>query len=294
MRSSGNKATLAFAVQGSNDSLQRWIDMLRLSRASDVVTFFLLSYQAPLQCAAYANLDLHCGHAPGSSWGEGRNRLGRMIYRTEQQRNYEFKYWVFTDSDTHSMECGEGCDGMDPASYGARAMCCWDKIFWFLLGHQGFAMVSVSPFYHSQQQWTYVRHQCPDGYVHAFHRAFVPLALPYATIEDERSWFSSSQFLYRVAIPCLPNSFATLGGYWQTYGKNEHAEYPRNMAPYTLEEMGEHLEAEYGQSSPTNVGLYPNTIELPRQQYMEVASAAATNVSISSDPKNASWAAHEP
>ena len=77
----GNKAVLAFAVQGSNDSLHNWINMLRLSHASDAVSFFLLSYQAPLQCATYASLDLHCGYGPGTSWGEGRNRLGRMIYR---------------------------------------------------------------------------------------------------------------------------------------------------------------------------------------------------------------------
>ena len=82
--------------------------------------------------------------------------------------------------------------------------------------------VSVSPFYYTHTEWTGVRHQCPDGYVHAMHRSFVPLALPYVTAQDERSWFGASQFVYHVAKPCLPDAFITLGGYWQDYGKNEH------------------------------------------------------------------------
>ena len=49
--------------------------------------------------------------------------------------------------------------------------------------------------------------------------------------------------------------------------------------------MGQHLEAEFGQSSPTSVNLYPKIIEPPRQQYMEVGDCSSKIINPADSPK---------
>lgn len=71
---------------------------------------------------------------------------------------------------------------------------------------------------------------CLDARANAFHRAAVPLFIPYLTNLDGRSWWMSQQLLFYFAKHCLPHmSSVQISGFASRNSQSDP--YPRGLLP---------------------------------------------------------------
>ena len=106
-----------------------------------------------------------------------------------------------------------------------------DLFVQFLLGPQQFAMVAISAWEQNPEAYSHFsQHECPDAMLNAFHRAAVPVLLPYNDALEDVSWWYSQEILFHLAYGCVKGGIVTLGGYSMLRSDTEHAEYPKRDA----------------------------------------------------------------
>lgn len=69
---------------------------------------------------------------------------------------------------------------------------------------------------------------CTDAALQAFHRAVVPVTMPYIELLEESSWWSSQAMLFFVTLNCFPSYAVYQQG--MHFIKNTHSSYPKNRS----------------------------------------------------------------
>lgn len=219
---------VAFGTQGKCVDVLPWADIISKQHLSYQIDFFFLVFDVdPQECLPGYDV-LRSQHSliysPGSTWNAGRNSIAKNMHMQELTSGTQYKYWVFADQDARYLDC-EYCKHMP---LNDRVSCCYDHFLHFLLGPQQFAVVALNANQQDANAYAdFSRHECVDAQLNAFHRAAVPLLLPYTTELDNTSWWYSQYILYHVSYGCLRGGIVTLGGFVWT--ESEHSSYPKGV-----------------------------------------------------------------
>ena len=228
-RSEATQRMVAIATQGMCSGAESWLELLLQLHHYHNVNFFYLAYdEDPATCLSNLPISgkVHLIYGPNSTWTTGRNMLAKAIYKTEEESGYFHKYWVLLDSDMKRLEC-HYCRHR-PGSM--MPSCCFDNFLQFLVGPQQFAMVAINIWEQSEPAHAqFHRHDCPDAALNAFHRAALPVILPYNSRLDNSSWWSSQEVVFHLGHACLKGGIVTLGGFSVPAEHMEHDDYPRGL-----------------------------------------------------------------
>ena len=220
---------VALAVQGKCKDFLFWQNLLTHQHNTYQVDLIFLTFDTPADtCHDTQSADMNSTamYGPNTTWASGRNLLAKAIYKKEQLMRKKYKYWIMSDTDVRRLRC-HNCRHVEEHSMLA---CCFDLFVQFLLGPQQFAVVAINEFQqHPEAHNRFSQHECPDGMLNAFHRAAVPVLLPYNDALDHVSWWSSQEILFHLASGCVKGGVVTLGGYSFHHLGAEHAEYPRGL-----------------------------------------------------------------
>ena len=224
-----NPGRVALAVQGKCKDYLLWQDLLTHQHNTYQVDLIFLTYDAQAHTcndAQSKTMNSTAVYGPNTSWASGRNLLAKAIYQKERLMRSKYKYWIMSDTDVRRLRC-HNCRYVEEH---AMLACCFDLFVQFLLGPQQFAVVAINEFQqHPEAHNHFSQHECPDGMLNAFHRAAVPVLLPYNNALDDVSWWSSQEILFHLASSCVKGGVVTLGGYSFQHSGAEHAEYPRGL-----------------------------------------------------------------
>ncbi len=184
-----SQARVALAVQGECLDLPLWQTLLSRQHHLHQIQLFFLAYDKhPKECQlpGFPSDPSALIHGPNTTWTGGRNALAKAIYWAEQGQGLTFKYWLFADADMVHLEC-HYCRHLEGEFQPA---CCYDQLVHFLLGSGQFAVVAVNAYQQDEgAHGLFSRHECPDAMLNAFHRAAVPILLPYDGGLDSISWW---------------------------------------------------------------------------------------------------------
>ena len=229
MRTCQSKAALPLLCRGKCNDFLLWQDLVAHQHNAYQVDLFFLVFEAQVDVchdAASSVLNSTVVYGPNTTWSSGRNMLAKAIYRKEQTMGSEYKYWIMSDSDVRRLKC-HNCRhrGGDK-----EASCCFDLFVQFLLGPQQFAMVAINEYDQNPEAYSHFsQHECPDAMLNAFHRAAVPVLLPYNDAMEDVSWWLSQEILFHLTYGCVKGGVVTLGGYSLLETDTEHAKYPRGL-----------------------------------------------------------------
>jgi hypothetical protein len=139
---------------------------------------------------------------PGTTWTQGRNLLAAQAIRKERKREKKYDYWIFLDDDV-SPRCGGGEHMEQLLGTGD----CWQKVFNFIRSDKVPEKVSTIALpYDKSGPPGFVGVSNSDAMFAAFKREKVPYLLPYATIREGGSEWTSQAALYCIIQTCMKSS----------------------------------------------------------------------------------------
>lgn len=139
---------------------------------------------------------------PGTTWTQGRNLLAAQAVRKERKREKKYDYWIFIDDDVSPV-----CEGGEPMEQFFGKGNCWQKLFNFISSDQVPEKVSTLALaYKNSGPSGFVGVSNTDAMFAAFKREKVPYLLPYATIREGGSEWTSQAALFCAIQTCMKSS----------------------------------------------------------------------------------------
>lgn len=239
---------IAIATEGRSTEIILWLELLHHMESKSHVNLFLLAYDAPLESQLCSNHSrVICMFAPNSTWTSGRNILARTMSQFEKKnQNHHgneryFKYWLFGDQDMVILNnCGEATHCKPPEYPGNSiklAACCYDIAVKTLLIHEiQYAAVNFVNYEIYRQNYSRVDYlgfshvDCSDGALNAFHRAAVPVILPYIEMLDDQSWWESQRMHFHLITGCFPG-YSVYSNIFELQTTTAHSNYPTGLVP---------------------------------------------------------------
>ena len=225
---------IAIAVMGQASTFSRWHQILSEQQAmqsKEQLSFIYGAYDKPVsdegmqRCAEQVRFhSCHAEYIPNTTWTQGRNMLARHILKIEEQKNWEFDFWIFADDDLMLV--------LDDATSKKKSEGeLWQNVLDQL--NQAFLLPtrSISQFtaYRAKSntlsQGGWVGVSTYDANLAVFSRWAVPYLLPYTTpLPGDSEWISQAA-LFCVTQTCFPKSVAVFPDI-VSYN-SLHREYPK-------------------------------------------------------------------
>ncbi len=222
--SSTERKDILVVTMGQKDAMSVWTE--RLGEIDATLSLLYASYDEVIEeafpkCEFENGLVCQTAFIPHTTWTQGRNLLAAEALRMEKRRGKEYDYWLFLDDDV-DVVCYGGQERMNEV-LGEGS--CWQKVFNYIGGdnvpenastialpggHYGFKAVSNA-----------------DAMFTAFKRSHVPYVLPYPTLPEGASEWTSQAGVFCVMQACMPSSVAMIP---YVGGRNgSHREYNRGL-----------------------------------------------------------------
>eukprot|EP01035_Chromulina_nebulosa_P017895 gene17895-23512_t len=159
---------------------------------------FVSSNDKPLSANDCSHKGIQCEFNLNNDWVQARNKLVKKVYEYENSIGYEFKYWLFADSNTLNVTCLAHNTG--PIAH--KSSSCIARFVHFLLARTSYAQVYLIP--STRNNELEVREVfCGNSFFHAIHRAAVPILLPYVQSKDKQYNYESQSILSLISNGCL-------------------------------------------------------------------------------------------
>jgi hypothetical protein len=248
-----SKQTLiAIAPQGSASALMHWIGNASVwnERLKDAVGvhLFVGSFDKEVSCpdsgGNAARSYCEFVNLRNTTWTTGRNKQAHAILRHERKMRRQYKYWVFVDEDTLTLECAPKFSNGMPRTPDDP---CWVTLLdmWARADYPIATTTMNANNLLSVDEVVVTKTY--DAMINAFHRRAVPVFLPYISKMDNRSWWASQAILFHLTSGCLTGSgFVRFMGFTTSSVYQKHTAYP-NGRDYTREEsLAVELRTKYG------------------------------------------------
>ena len=159
-------------------------------------------------------------YIPNTTWTEGRNLMLKEAIDLEKEREKEYDFWLLADDD-FTVNCAVEADIIH--GYGS----CWQKLFNFVGSEHVKSDKVSSVFFSPTSKLELAATSYTDAILAIFKRSSVPYLLPYATLEDGNSEWSSQAALFCLMETCYKQT--TLMAPLISGINKEHRDYIRGL-----------------------------------------------------------------
>lgn len=179
------------------------------------------------------NDTLHTIFIHGTTWTQGRNMMLAEAVRLERHFGKEYKYWVLLDDDVEFV-CQDTSVSSNDTLY-EHGQFCWNKFLNVLKNDDDLVPQKATTVVVNKGN-KYMAHHIAasnaDAFVAAFKRDSVPYLLPYATLKEGESQWTSQAVLYCIMWTCLKQSTYFIPFMSAVNGKHRPYQRGRNITAY--------------------------------------------------------------
>ncbi len=213
-------------TMGEKDAMSVWTE--RLGKIDASLTLLYASYDKVIEeafpkCGDEHGLICQTAFIPHTTWTQGRNLLAAEALRMEKRRGKEFDYWLFLDDDV-DLQCDiRREDSNKLLGEGS----CWQKAFNYIGSDnvpENVSTISVA----GRVPEGFEALSNADAMFAAFKRSHVPYLLPYVTLPEGGSQWTSQCALFCIMETCAPNSVVYIP-YVKEGSNGAHREYVRGL-----------------------------------------------------------------
>ncbi len=190
-------------IMGEKSTFPMWLERLGSIDGSLSLLFGSFDEKIP-QDACENDYDLPCQVAfiNGTTWTEGRNLLAGEAVRKEFGRKKKYDYWMFLDDDVEA-DCSQGGWAMiETLGKGS----CWQMVFNFIASDDVPENASTITLPRREGERGFAGFSSTDAMFAAFKRDRVPYLLPYVTLKEGSSQWTSQACLFCIMRTCMKSS----------------------------------------------------------------------------------------